>query len=252
MPYLGREPARESGGPSALADADLIRIVGDPAAPADEVALAITKTFVVENQLGEGGALVGIEGSINRSYLSFIHSTTSNEGGGRRLVRSDESGLSSKFVSARNIYGSGPEVSLGDHWDGAEVILDYPVSGVDLWRGQFDSMGSSITVPLDSTAIFPAPFLPAAQAEALSSCELSALRCPGEDCQPGDLGSCAPDVARYYLPTPETIAATSAAWPWGEGHLMVVDAGDPLGAAGATGRSCRAWPEVPSDRIQST
>ncbi len=231
-PYLSRAVPTATGAPF---DAPLFAVTGNDLF--ERRLVVMVSTFVVENEVGSGGALVASTGSNRFLDVALVHNTVA--GLDAPLLREDGQSSTIRLSTARNLIDGPSSMALVGGVYHVETSLD-----------SLDDSGAAFTAALAGIPGIPGPLLPLRSAPGTfledavtggwSDCEKVLANCPNQtDCDALEVNgvdlACSLDAAIRYVPDP-TRADLSTTWPWKSTWF----GGDRTAFAGATGISCGA------------
>jgi hypothetical protein len=218
-------------------DASLLWIEG--AGTSSGGVVSLMKSFVVDNEIGAGGAVVELTGTYPGLQLNLIHNTVSTTG---LLVEAGGIGPDARLALARNLYVEPPAVALNASFATAEVILEAAEDGAE-WLAEFAGL-SGIQGPIPPPLDYGDLFRPEDVVAAWTDLQRAEASCPQfadpNPLVPGSAVLCALDSARAYLPTDSALAAGTVPWVWENSILEILGFGDPSNMPGATGWVCPA------------
>ena len=239
-------PGRESLSLGAAGGAGaLLHVVGTQL-PGRRAAATISKSYLVETEMGSTGAVIRSSGSLPDLVLGLVNNTVSDHGG----LLADLQGTTgaATFASARNILVGSPSASVDPAvWVSAQVTFDSVEGGFTPWAAEFQSLAaSSILGPTGPDLNFASLFLSEATVLAQSTCDRASAQCGdlGGDCSGlfpgGEDAFCPTDAAARWVATPAAVDSAWLPYPWDTALLPATASAEPTSRQGALGLSCDA------------
>ena len=198
--------------------APLIRTIPTSAGEEPNGVLRLARSWLLDNRMGPGAALVEVEGlAAGESVLLANNTVAGNEETSTVLSLSGGAGAA---VLLRNLFvGDAGTFSVLDFVEAPDsIVLSMNAAPQDVrWGPDTSDVEHLVEGPF---LTFEDPSFEAAEAlRGLPTCGRHLATCPDvttSDCwaTPGTLLECLPDVAATYVPTPGFSQAISAPWPW--------------------------------------
>lgn len=119
--------------PPALAGEAFLEIVGTQSPGSAPASLTVSKSYFVNNLVGEGGALIRVDGQLEELVVALVNNLLADPKQLPFLAPTEFHVLDADgfgpdprphFVSARNVYLGQPTAQLAGPWSTVEVTLD--------------------------------------------------------------------------------------------------------------------------------